>query len=490
MSSLANFISEANERRLGFHKAASATLNRSGGGSLVGPYASAVPAASPLMSREQFDATKQYAAGMRDVPYTAIRPIAVKIAELPVRCGRKAMRTGEVKPPAGGGRFRAKAFQLSPPFVRKAIAEGLQQDEAHPLLDVFENPNPFLTGWANMYLTALSIQITGRSFWLIDPPADGRPMQLWYLPSNWVTPVHEGGSQPFRGWRILPPGAPSDAAVTVPFERMCYFAFPDPSDPLQTFSPLQSQARAVNTDAEIQKTQFATVSNEGRPGMVIQAGRLPTPPGQTGQGERIMFTPEQRQQLVQACRAAYSGAVHRGEPIILDALIEGVSPYTLTPAELDFTGGAKLTKDRIMQGIGTNPIVAGQIESANRASAYVAHEGFYDLVVNPMGTMMSQVMTERVGPYFEATDLEGRRVGGSKLYIWLEKAKAHDADLTIATAETLMAGEAITKDELREMFDMQPMAEGGDEIAAPAKPEPAGPAGTTNPTRPKQPRAA
>lgn len=499
---LSQILSESRERGDSYKRAAAGTLSRglrggsgsSGGGGMI-PYAGGSTELHPFEDPQFANAVRQYKAGLRDHPYAAIRPVAVKIADLPFRCGTQISRADRAKAPspagkpgAGGGsgangkpspnRFRPKSFLqlLAPEFISKAMAEGLEQDDNHPLLDVFENPNPYMSGWAMLYCTAMSIEATGRSFWwIIDTPNSEQPLQLWYLPSTWVRPVHtEQG--PFRGWRVKPPGMTEQEAEEkfgiIPFEDMVYFAYPDPSDPLSSFSPMQSQARAINTDEELQKAQFAGMVNSGKPGMVLTAGRLEHP-AMTGPGPRPVLTPEQRSQLINAVRLAYAGAMHYGDPIIIDGLIESVAPYTLTPADLDFPNGSMLTKDRIFQGIGTNPIIAGQVEGVNRATSYVAQENFYANKVNPLATMMSQAATARLGPRFAAKAPDGATLaGGRKFYVWLEKAKAFDADLRLSELSLLADNKAITKDELREPLGLPPMATGGEELAGPPDPPP------------------
>lgn len=466
------------------------------------PYSTVASPNAPLQeSNELSHASRQYKA-LRDLPYTAIRPIAVKVADQPIMAGVR-----ENAPASGGDRFRTKAWtpkqwkayrekrrmrrllyanDPAPEFVRKQLLDGLDPDPHHPALDVFEYPNPYMTGWALRYVTAMSIHATGVSYWWILPVQDeyGQDtIQLWYLPTTWVTPIH-GEDRPFVAFKVKPPGAEEEKAMTRPAEEFCRFAMPDPANPLGTLSPMQSQARAINTDDEIQKAQFASMRNGLNPGMILVGGNHPNPPGVPGVGPRVEFTPEQRKQLIESLRLAYAGALHYGDPLILDALITDAYPYTRSPAELAFLESSQLTKNRIMQGIGTNPIVAGQIEGANRATAAVAHEGFYSVVVNPTITMMSEVMSLRLAPYFN-------KGGSQRLYIWIERAEAFDADLKLKQMALLVSAKAIRKNELREYGGLEKIdGPEGDEWAGPDTPPPepeAAPAGesATEPARAK-----
>jgi phage portal protein BeeE len=479
-------FSDAAELSKSYQASASKAIAARAGGGRGNPYSQDSTARGPFDQTDVSTPIRQYKA-LRDIPWTAIRPAAVKIASLPVLVGTKeSAESKRAKAPNKPGKMRTKSyvFDRSPAFIQKQLTEGLEAIENHPLLDDLANPNSYMTGWALKFCTAVSLRTTGKSYWWIMPVTreDGsKRFEYYYLPTHWVKPVHLEG-RPFAGWRVTPPGTPTkENEPPIPYESLAYFCFPDPENPLEGFSELQSQARAVNTDDEIQKAQYASMRNGINPGVVIKGGHLPAKPGESGQGPRVEFTPEQRKQLIDSIRLQYAGTMHWGDPIITDALIEDVYPFTRSPAELALLEGSTLTKDRIMQGMGVNPIVAGQIENANRASAYVAHDGFYQLVVNPLGTLISEVLTERVAPLYSAA--------GTKLYAWLEEAKAHDEDLRLSKITLLCANQAIKKDELREFADLKPLGKenGGEEWASPPQPPVAedGPAGATKPTRPK-----
>jgi len=450
-------------------------------GSIAGPYGPAIDSRTGggiFGATEDRSAVKQYKA-LKDIPFTAIRPIAVRVADQSFKVGTKISASGKPK-----GMMTKQAARLVPPtnLFRKAIAEGIETIEDHPLLDALENPNPYMSGWALKWCTAISLQATGRAYWLSEymlsaDAADGgdgeRTARFWYLPAHWVKPVHENG-KPFAGWKIVPPNTQESDAKTLPADAVLPFFFPNPENPTDSLSPMQTQARAINTDDEVQKAQYSSMINSVRPSVVIAAGRMEMPQG--GQGPRPVLTPEQREQVVQSIRSAYAGAMHSGEPIIVDGLIESVTPFLPSPAEMDFLNGSKLTKDRIMQGIGTNPIVAGQIENANRASAYVAQDIFNANVVNPTITLISETLTKQLGPVFANA--------GEKLYVWIERAEAQDVDLQNARVGMLVEAKAITKNELREFADMAPMAEGGDELAGPPDPPPMGAPPDSPPQKP------
>ena len=443
----------AESRSKGFRDSALVATKGMGGS---GPYGGTTPSADLLNSGAMSAEKKQYEAAKQGIPYTAIRPICTTIAKQPIMVGKKPLRRAKTKP-LDPRKIRKKSM---PSFVRKAVSEGLEVDPSHELLDVFEHPNDVMVGWALKYCVAFSLLATGKSYIYLEKLdnnlSDGqRSMNLWYLPSTWVKPIHQPNN-PFASFKVTLPGKTDADSFVIPAEQMAYIPFPDPENPLGVMSPVQSQAKAINTDDRVQEAQQASMINGQKPGMVITAGRLPPKPGESGLGPRPNLTPEQRTQLISTIRLAYSGTTHYGDPIILDGMIEDVYPYTASPQEMDFLSSSSLTKERVMQGIGTNPIVVGQVEGANRASSYVAHEGFYTVAVNPLIALISEVLTEKIGKLMLQSETE-------KLYIWIEEAKAFDADLQIKQMALLNTARAATINEMREMMGLPPI-DGGDKL--------------------------
>jgi len=392
---------------------------------------------------DQSQHAARYKAALKDHPYAAIRPVAVTVADQTVKVGRKKIAT----PSRRGDQFITKgtldlAFNSSPKFI-KSLSEGIDIIEDHDALTALENPNEHLSQWGLMWCTAFSLEAAGEAIWVLDVDDFGR-RSIWYWPRTWIAPVAKNGSAYFE-WKLTIPGVPADLFPAIPGANVVRFSYPNPSDPTSAHSPLHSQARSITTDDHIQEAQLASMKNVTKPGMILIAGDMDATPG-GGPAQQIELTPEQRKQLTSAIRLAYRGAIHYGDPLILDRLIKDVKPYMANPSDLDLQGGSQLTKDRIMQGIGTNPIIAGQIEGANRASAYVAQDVFYRNKVNPLIELISQELTRKYAPRFAAP--------GEKLYVWLTRAKPQDADLELSQMEFLAAQNWLRPSKALSYFDM------------------------------------
>jgi HK97 family phage portal protein len=365
--------------------------------------------------------------------YAAVRVVSQRIAGQPIRVGRKTSR-GDVK--------GTKAASVSPPWIRPGTVQELDD---HPVLDVLHDPNHYLTAWGLIYLAVASLELTGCAFIWWDDQPDGSTV-AWFLPSSWVYDDPEA-IMPFTQWKIRP--AASGEEFTLTDAELIRISLPDPSNPLYPLGPLQAAGAAVLTDEHIQTAQLQAFKNGMLPGVMVRVGK-PAEFNGIG-GERPTLTKEQRENLMAALKRQYSGSNAAGEPLILDGIIEGIEKLSMTPAEMDFSASGDITKDRIVESIGVNPIVMGHVEGANRASATVADEHLCFSSCGPLCVLIGQHLTRWLS----------NRYADEALVVWIDPPRPRDPDGRRADLDQLGRYGAITVNELRAEHGLPPI-DGGD----------------------------
>jgi phage portal protein BeeE len=383
--------------------------------------------------------------------YAAIKCIAHRLAGQKIKMGRKVEEPSIVswqydRPP---GRKLHLADKLkSTSMVVKSIDSDIEQIENHPVLDALARPNSIMTGWSLIFSTVASIELTGISYWWFVKGEEDQ-LQIWPLPAHWVTPIHDSNKRLFAYYRIRPTGIVGEG-ITVPHDEVARFSLPDPANPTGVVSPLQTQAPAVATDESIQVAQHRYFKNGIFPGVIIRAGRLPSMTG-IGEGDRPYMTGPQRRELFTAIKAMYQGVTNYNEPLIVDRLIEGIEKFTQTGQEMDFLNSGAAVKSRIFQAFGVSPVVAGEIVGVNRATAAAADRIFVDNVINPLATMIGEVMTAYIGE-------EGT-------YFWFEIAKANDAEQSLREAQFAAQYGCLTVNEIRQNIMGLAPWDDGDKVA-------------------------
>lgn len=370
--------------------------------------------------------------------YGAVRVVAQRIAAQPVRVGRLAGRS-----PVKG----AKAAADSPPWVRAGTVTELDE---HPLIDSLADPNPYLTTWGLVYLAVASLELAGAAFWWIDEQPDG-PTRVWYIPPGWVTEDPDSPEALTR-WLIRPAGLGEEFRLD--HRELIRFALPDPGNPLAVLGPLQAAGAAALTDESIQVAQLQAFKNGIMPGLLVRAGKTPELNGIGG--DKPALTKEQRDSLRLALKRVNGGPPGAGEPLILDAIIEGVEKLSLTPAEMDFQDSGAVTKERILELFGVNAIVMGHIEGANRATATVADEHVCYSTCGPLCVLIGQTATKWFREHYSDPEL----------VVWIDPPRPRDPDGRRADLDQLCRGGAIKKNERRAEHGLPPLTpgEGGDDL--------------------------
>ena len=411
-----------------------------GGGQAVEPFS------TQLHSMQ--DAAEQYQHN-REWVHACVTLIAQRVAGQTIHIGRVG-----AAPMPSDAPYMIKA--MLPSFM-KSVGTNVETIESHLLLDVIQDPYDLGTGWSLMFVTVASLELTGRAIWYIDQPVAGGKIQILPIPISWIQSVANDRSV----WKIRIPA--SGRTIDLPGDQVAHFFYPDPADPWGACSPLGAMAASVLADESIMDAQCRIFRQGHYPTFSVTIGEQAAPGGGTYRPE---LTPEQREQLVSSIRRMYRGMHKMGEPFILDGMIESIAKLSLTPDEMGFLDSSKITKSRVLQGYHVNPILLGEIEGANRASATVADEIFVANKINPLLEMLSQSMTAWLGPMFSAA--------GERLVIWIEPAVARDAEMMSKNWTMALQRGAVTLNEFRRVILNLPPIAGGDDLPDPMPPS-AGP---------------
>lgn len=400
----------------------------------------------------------RYYRALRDVPYSAIRPIAVRFASQSLRVAavprrkrytsyrmaregmRKALSHQGYIGETMGSAFESHQKQMQSrmsPLTKQMMPSGAVVLDEHELLDTLGRPNDVQDGWSMRYCMAASLMTCGKSLLVWDDSemtagASGKDTAgVYYIPMHWTTPRHEDG--PFSKWMIRPDGF--GTAFEADAAQCAYFRMPDVTDPLGGFSPMMADARNINTADKIVDAHQAGLNNLISPSYAVVAGSFA---GQGGGKPR--FDKQQRRDITAAIKQYIGGVMRNGEPIILDALIEDIRDISPKHNDIGFVQGDSLTTGKTQRAFGVSPIVMGESQSANRAGSATAHDIFYDLVVNPLLTLSGEVLTHSFGQRFNTDEY--------RLVVYHEEARANDHDGK--RARVVVAREHLNRRELRE----------------------------------------
>jgi HK97 family phage portal protein len=254
---------------------------------------------------------------------------------------------------------------------------------SHPLVRLLETPSPWLTAWELWYLSVVYLELTGNCFWYLAQDERGLPAELWVVPTPWVK-ILPDAKRYVRGYEVATPGVVPE--VFGPHE-IVHLKYPNPLDPHYGLSPLQAIALTVDANAELLKSRFQAFVAGPRPGVVLQTDQV--------------LSDQTLQRLEDRVRDRFAGRENWHRPMVLEQGLTA-SPWTLTPAEMDFLNSSRMTREEIFALFRVPAPVTGLVENMGLGADIWAgaRAMFCEGTIQPKLDLLGQALTRDLGARF------------------------------------------------------------------------------------------
>ena len=251
-----------------------------------------------------------------------------------------------------------------------------------------QQPNPWLTPWEMWYLTVVYLELTGNCFWYVAPRKSitanySVPAEIWIVPTPWVRIIPDS-THFVKAYEIAAPGRPAE---TFSPEEILHLKYPNPLDTHYGLSPLQANALTVDANTELLKSRYHSFLAGSRPGLVLQTDQS--------------LTDDTMKRLEEKLEQKYSGRGQWHRPMVLEQGLKA-SPWTLTPAEMDFLTSSKMTRDEILALFRVPGPITGLIENTGLGSNIWdgARMMFCEGTIQPKLELIAQALTRDLASRF------------------------------------------------------------------------------------------
>lgn len=226
----------------------------------------------------------------------------------------------------------------------------------HPALDLFDNPEPGITGALAREQRVIDLRLTGSSWELVQ--TDGvSPVALSRLHPDYVYPIADAAGRPI-GLEYRPSGGPSERWG---WDAVSQIRLPSwEADNRKLFGtgairPLHRDLTATAATAE----RTATTARQGRPSAILS----PVPASSTGEAQT--WTPKQIRELEKA--AATMATAKDGGIAILNSGIK-LDILGWSPRDLEYVGQLAASREAVLAVFGVPPTRL-QLPTANYAAS-------------------------------------------------------------------------------------------------------------------------
>lgn len=309
----------------------------------------------------------------RGVPFVAINAIMDVLHCASVTVGRRKRSKNKSTLPAGDKLTKSIATQQQ----GSSANEDYEPVSDHPICRLIQQPNPNDTFGQILSYLALQNRLTGVGpLWTV-PNEDGKPVELYALPTALTTPQWQKTPEfPHGAWRVQPfyasgglgylPGPFSGTGVIVPNDEIKRFMEPHPLFRWDGKSPLSAGAFQLDVLEEIDQARWAAFDHGVTMDAVLQVDGFDEP---------------QIARLEAKMEAKHQGARNHRRFLILSGQLgtekTRLNSFSQSPKEMDFNASWEQMVGFVLAIFGVPKSVAGLSMASSYSELYAALRQFY-----------------------------------------------------------------------------------------------------------------
>ena len=230
------------------------------------------------------------------------------------------------------------------------LFKGKSQVGTHPLLKLLDRPNPNRGGSQFMEALVGYLLLSGNSYVELVKSSSGKPLELYTLRPDRMQVIPGSRGVPMA-YEYTVNGKSKRIRInelngTSPILHIKNF---HPLNDWYGLSPIEAAAHSIDQYNAVGGHNLAMLQNGGRPSGALVVGTK-------NNGKNL--TAEQRETLRQDLHQLYEGSANAGRMMVLEGDFEW-KEMGLSPKDLDFIDGKKLSGREIAQAYGVPPMLVG-----------------------------------------------------------------------------------------------------------------------------------
>jgi HK97 family phage portal protein len=337
-------------------------------------------------------------------------------------------------------RWACRTFPEAPTVVETKAAKGWAQSDEHPLLSLLARPNQYYSGLHLWSATLADWMLTGNAYWVKRRTGQGRPVELWWIPSSMLEPAWpDNDPTVFIGWYDY---TVEGQVTKFPVEDVVHYrdGF-DPANIRKGLSGIAALLREIATDNEAANWTASMLRNVGVPSVVLSPDGDYEVDGDVAEESRDRWV-------------ARTTGDRRGGPIFMSGRTK-VSVLSFSPEQMQMRDQRRIPEERVSAIFGTPAVVVGLgagLDRSTFANMAEAREAAYESMLIPTQRLFAADMNTQLLPDFG--DPARLRIGFDLGQVRVLQA---DQNALHERARGDLAGGLVTLNEGREMISLEPL---------------------------------
>jgi phage portal protein BeeE len=322
--------------------------------------------------------------------------------------------------------------------------KGEEFDYDHPLNKILRRPNPTQSGSSFRYEQAMQICITGSSLIWNVRNKFGKTTERYIIPTAIATPNGPNALYPYGYWKINPEGSRYQQAwllgglmnaigYMIDARDMQVVRIPHPITKDDGLSTISAVAEWTDNSNNIDISRNASMQNGMKPSAIVTL-------------EDDVHDEADFDAIVDKLNVRYAGAAKSGKLLVIEGKKAKVTKLSNTPHEMDYGVSHDQARNNILAAHKTPPIAVGIESPSGREGLYAPMEQYSFITIQPLLNMMADEDNE-----FWVWEF------GEGAYVEYKAKSIKDADREMKEVDQLIAGQALKKNELRELRNWEPL---------------------------------
>jgi HK97 family phage portal protein len=271
-------------------------------------------------------------------------------------------------------------------FERRRSGKVEEYEGRHDLKQLLHRPNPRQSRAMFMRYFFTYLNLAGNSYIEMVGPEDNgrvRPKEIYTHRPDRIKILPGNPQNPILGYRYeIGPNIQD-----FPEDRMIHVKFPHPFDDWYGMSPLTAAAMSADQSNSSKAWNVGMLQNASRPSGLLTIK------------EGVYLSDDEVEDLKRTIKESYSGSGNAGRIMLLEADVEW-HQISLSPAEMSWVEGNKISAREIALAFGVPPEMIGDSTNRTNSNMEVSQKQFYVESVMPMLDFLKEELNHKITPRF------------------------------------------------------------------------------------------